>query len=164
MYSKTIKLKDNESLAKINQETGEVTVVGNRANNIPDGKSKLDYTNFSIINNEMLKVLLAECSSTEIKVILHLIYLSNFNNNSLQPLNDDTSTRELASIFGIDHKTVKKIFSNLKYLGVYLQLNITEVDGQKEYWILNPYISWKGKLKYDSLFETFRLTRIVKLL
>jgi len=164
MYSKTVKLKDNESLAKIDLETGELIELGNKVNNLPDGKSKLDYNNFSIINNEMLKVLLEECSTTEIKIILHMIYLSDFNSNSLKPLNDQTSNLELSKIFNINDKTVKTVFEKLKYLGVYLQLNITEIDGHKEYWILNPYISWKGKLKRDSLFLTFKNTRIVKLL
>ena len=79
-------------------------------------------------------------------------------------INDELSYRELGKIFNLDHKTIKGIFAKLKYLGVYLQLNITEVDGAKEYWVLNPYISWKGKLKSDSLFITFTNTRIVRLL
>lgn len=164
MYTQTIKLKDNELPAKINVETGEVKEVDHKKNNIPEGKSKLDYDNFSIINNDMLKVLFKECNSSEIKVVLHMIYLSEFNTNSLNPLNDETSHRELGKIFNLDHKTIKTIFTHLKELGVYLQLNITEVDGFKEYWILNPYISWKGKLKSDSLFLTFANTKIVRLL
>lgn len=164
MYTQTIKLKDNELPAKINVETGEVKDVDHKKNNIPEGKSKLNYDNFSIINNDMLKVLLEECSTTEIKIILHMIYMSNFNSNSLTPLNNETSNSELSRVFNINDKTVKTVFEKLKFLGVYLQLNITEIDGAKEYWVLNPYISWKGKLKSDSLFLTFKNTRIVKLM
>lgn len=163
-YKQTIELNNNESLAKVNNETGEVTTFQSNKRKLPEGKSKLDYDNFSIINNNMLKVLFKECSASEIKVILHMIYLSEFNSNSLNPLNNETSHRELGKIFDLDHKTIKTIFTSLKTLGVYLQLNITEVDGVKEYWVLNPYISWKGKLKSDSLFLIFANTKIVRLL
>lgn len=164
MYTREVKLKHDEIAASINIETGEIKELSRRPNNLPDGKSKLDYSNFSIINNEMLRVLFNECSALEIKVILHMVYMSEFATNSLKPLSDETSYRELSKIFNIDDKTVKNLLTRLKYLGVYLQLNITEVDGAKEYWVLNPYISWKGKLKSDSLFITFANTRIVKLL
>ena len=164
MYTTEVRLNHNEAPAKINMETGEILPINKRPNNIPEGKSKLDYNNFSIINNDMLRVLFDECNGSEIKVILHMVYMSEFGNNSLKPLNDELSYRELSRIFSIDDKTIKAILNKLKYLGVYLQLNITEVDGAKEYWVLNPYISWKGKLKSDSLFHTFANTRIVKLL
>lgn len=164
MYNKTITFSNNELSAKVNIQTGEIVTFQNNKRQLPEGKSKLDYDNFSIINNDMLKVLFKECNSSEIKVVLHMIYLSEFNTNSLNPLNDETSHRELGKIFNLDHKTIKTIFTHLKELGVYLQLNITEVDGFKEYWILNPYISWKGKLKSDSLFLTFANTKIVRLL
>lgn len=163
-YTQSVELNNNETLAKVNTETGEVTTFQSNKRKLPEGKSKLDYDNFSIINNNMLRVLFKECSSSEIKVILHMIYLSEFNTNSLNPLNNETSHRELGKIFDLDHKTIKTIFTHLKELGVYLQLNITEVDGVKEYWVLNPYISWKGKLKSDSLFLTFANTKIVRLL
>lgn len=164
MYKTELKLNHNEVPAKVNIETGEVLTINKRPNNLPEGKSKLDYNNFSIINNDMLRVLFDECNSNELKVILHMVYMSEFGNNSLKPLGDELSYRELSRIFNIDDKTIKTILTRLKYLGVYLQLNITEVDGAKEYWVLNPYISWKGKLKNDSLFITFANTRIVKLL
>lgn len=164
MYTTEVRLNHNEAPAKINMETGEILPINKRPNNIPEGKSKLDYNNFSIINNDMLRVLFDECNGSEIKVILHMVYMSEFGNNSLKPLNNELSYRELSRIFSIDDKTIKAILNKLKYLGVYLQLNITEVDGAKEYWVLNPYISWKGKLKSDSLFHTFANTRIVKLL
>lgn len=164
MYTTQVKLNHNEVPAKINMETGEVLTISKRPNNIPEDKSKLDYTNFSMINHDMLRVLIDECNGNELKVIIHMVYMSEFNTNSLRPLNDELSYRELGKIFNLDHKTIKGIFTKLKYLGVYLQLNITEVDGAKEYWVLNPYISWKGKLKSDSLFITFTNTRIVRLL
>lgn len=164
MYTTELKLNHNEVPAKINVETGEILTINKRPNNIPEGKSKLDYNNFSIINNDMLRVLFNECNGNELKVILHMVYMSEFATNSLKPLGDELSYRELGKIFTIDDKTIKTILNRLKYLGVYLQLNITEVDGAKEYWVLNPYISWKGKLKNDSLFHTFANTRIVKLL
>ena len=34
----------------------------------------------------------------------------------------------------------------------------------KEYWVLNPNISWKGRLKDDSIFKHFSNTDISKLI
>jgi hypothetical protein len=48
-------------------------------------------------------------------------------------------------------------------LGVYAHIRIHETE-ISEYWILNPYISWKGKLKSDSIFVQFANTKISKLL
>ena len=50
MYTREVKLKHDEIAASINIETGEIKELSRRPNNLPDGKSKLDCSNFSIIN------------------------------------------------------------------------------------------------------------------
>ena len=163
MYTQEIKLKHNEIAATIDVETGEVKPITKRVNNIPDGKSKLDYDNFSIINNNSIKELSSLLSNEELGIILKMIERADFNSNSLKPLSDETSIRCLGEYFNIGKNKVSAIFKKLFELGVYAHVRIHE-EKLSEYWILNPYISWKGRLKNDSIFIQFANTKVAKLL
>ena len=58
MYTREIKLKHNELPAKINRETGEITELSYSNNRtIPDGKSKLNYKEFGMVNMQVIKKL-----------------------------------------------------------------------------------------------------------
>ena len=164
MYSQTIKLKDNELPAKVNVETGEIKEVTNKKNNIPEGKSKLGYANFGMLNIELTSKLEKYFSNIEISVIFKMINRCEFNTNSLKPFNNETSVRILSQEFNIGVNQVNKVFKRLFQLGVYLQLSICENDEEIEYWVLNPNIFWKGRLKQDSIFDHFRNTDITRLL
>ena len=117
-----------------------------------------------MLNLEMTKKLEKYFSNLELAVIFKMVNRVEFNSNSLQPLNNDTSIRTLASEFNISVNSVPKLFKKLFELGVYAQLNISENSEAKQYWILNPYIFWRGRLKNDSCFEYFKNTDITKLL
>lgn len=163
-YIKELKLQDNEIPAKINQETGELIVIKQRPNNIPEGKSLLDYNKFGMLNIELSKKLEKFFSNTELSIIFKLINRCEFKTNSLKPFNDETSIRILAEEFNVSTTTVPKVFKKLFDMGVYLQIKISEDSQVNEYWVLNPYIFWRGKLKDDSLFLRFSNTDISKLL
>ena len=50
-YLSTIKLKHNQiPHTNLNLETGEISPIVIRPNNIPEGKSRLNYKEFAIIN------------------------------------------------------------------------------------------------------------------
>src|SRR5574343_46053 len=164
IYDKPIKLQHNEIPGKINQETGEVKLIEKRKNNIPEGTSKLEYQEFGILNLKTTKILEKHLSNLEFSVLLKMINRVEFNTNSLSPLNDDISIRQLAEVFNLSVNTVPKLFKKLFDLGVYMQLQISEDNESKQYWVLNPYIFWRGKLVKDSLFYTFKNTDISKLL
>lgn len=165
MYTREIKLKHNELPAKINRETGEITELSYSNNRtIPDGKSKLNYKEFGMVNMQVTKKLEQYLSHTEMSILFRLIDRCNFNSNSLQPLNDSTSIRTLAEEFNLSTHTVPKVFNKLFKMGVYMQLKISEDEETKEYWVLNPYIFWRGRIKNDSLFITFANTDVAKLL
>lgn len=159
-----IKLNDNESLAVINKETAEVKEIRNRVNNLPDGKSPLVYDSFSIFNTGGSAKLLPFFSNVELGVIMRMVIKSEYGTNSLRPFNDDSGVRDIAEGFGISKSSVLKVFNKLFHFGVYLQLKVSEVDGAKDYWVLNPNISWKGRLKQDSLFAHFANTLVTKII
>lgn len=163
MYKIELKLNHNEAPAKINKETGEVIVVGNKPNNLPEGKSKLDYNNFCILNTSASKELTLLFSNEELGVIFHMVLMADFNTNALKPLNNDLSIRCKADILNLPRRKVLAITDKLFRYGVYMSVKIFENDAN-EYWVLNPYLSWKGKLKNDSLFYMFSDCPISKLL
>jgi hypothetical protein len=163
MYNTTLKLKNNEIAAKVNAETGEVTTFETKPSNVPEGMSRLKYTDFSIVNNETTKKLAAILDNEEMGVIYYMISISDFNSNSLNPLSDELSLREKANILRISKDRVKRITDKLFRLGVYLSIRVYE-DQEKEYWVLNPNISWRGRLVKDSIFVHFQNCAITKLL
>ena len=163
MREVTIKLKDNELPAKVNTEDGDVEVIATKISTMPEGMSRLDYENFGMINLDMLPILHKYLTHTEISIVVSMIMRADYSSNSLAPLSNETSIRQLAEIFGISPTIVKKTFDKLFRLGVYLQIKVYE-EQLNEYWVLNPYIYWKGRLKSDSIFKHFANTDITKLL
>jgi hypothetical protein len=159
MYTTTIKLKDNQRAAWIDSETGETGLLENNYKTLSEGKSRLDYEDFGIINLKMLPVLRMLLTNTEIAVVVSMIEQAEYESNSLAPLSDETSIRQLAETFKISPTIVKKTFKNLYDIGVYGRLGIQD----SEYWILNPYIYWKGKFKTDSIFNHFKNATITKM-
>lgn len=164
MYTQQLNLKDNEIPAKINLETGELTEVKAKSSFIPDGYSRLNYKHFGMLNLDVTKKLENYFTNTELSVIFKMISRCDFNSNSLKPLNDDMSLRDLADEFGISKSSVPKVFSKLFSMGVYATFRITEDQEEQLYWILNPYIFWRGRLRNDAIFNHFNKTDIAKLL
>lgn len=162
MYNVKISLKDNEVAAKMDAVTGEVSVI-KKTNNLPKDKSILNYTNFSIVNNDAIRVLSQFMTNEEMGIIYKMINKADFNTNSLKPFSDDSSVRMLADEFNIGKNKVISIFKKLFEFGVYAHIMICE-EQYSQYWILNPYISWRGKLKNDSIFIQFSNTKLAKLI
>lgn len=160
-YEETIKLKHDELPAKVNAQTGEVKVIERPKNNIPKGKTLFKQTDFAKVNTKTIKFLFDKCSKLEIAIILQMVGMADFNTNSLKPLSDEMSVRDLSKEFNISKNTVTQTFTNLFKLGVYAQFKISKGD-IKEYWILNPYVSFKGKLIEDALVANFKDTEIEK--
>ena len=101
MYTTTIKLKDNQKPSWIDTETGETGVIENNYKSLPEGKSRLDYEDFGIINLKMLPVLRMLLTNTEIAIVIAMIEKAEYESNSLAPLSDETSIRQLAETFQI---------------------------------------------------------------
>lgn len=160
-----IGLKSEEQLVKLNQVTGEITEVKPTINNIPEDKSLHKMDKFFKMNVTLINKLKHSGLLTieEIGVITYMSTISEWNTNSLKPINNDTSLRMLAEFFGINKNRVKKVLEKLFKLGVYMQIKIHKED-VIDYWVLNPNISWKGTLATDSIFEHFKGTAINALL
>lgn len=169
MYKKEIKLEDNEIPAIINKETGEIKALEPRPNNFPEGKGKFkEYEKYHITNDRFNKVMLAGnfLSYEEVGIISYMSSIAEINTNSLYPLSNDSSTYQLQEWFNVDRKKIKKILDKFFRLGVFLEITYYSASQEREltYWVLNPNISWKGRLRDDSIFTHFKDTLVTKLL
>ena len=164
-YTRLISLNNNELLAIINIETGEIHIENTNKRNLKEEKSKLDYEDFSIVNNKAIKKIIEFdlLENDEIGILYHMISLTEFNTNSLKLLNNHTTNIELCEQFKIGKNRISKVFGKLYKLGIFLSYRVYENEN-KEYWVLNLNISWRGRIKNDILFEFFKNTLISKLL
>jgi hypothetical protein len=161
-YTQSVELKNNETLAKVNTETGEVTTVKKRVSNIPEGKEifepegifRKDYT-------KSWKYLKSNLTAFEFSVAFELALLAKANTNSLEPLSDSTTVNQLVEKFNISRNKVKPLFNKLFKLGVYAKFEVYDVTKPyTKYWILNPYLSFSGKLINSDIARLFSGTKI----
>lgn len=164
MYTRNLKLKDFEVPAKINKETGEITEVRNVFNAIGESKQVFgDKTLFRKTFEDVDKFLITNLSDTEYKVVMMMALMAAPSTNSLEPLDDTTSMRALEKHFNVDRRRIVKVLNKLFSLGVYAKFKIAEVNNPyKNYWILNPYISFKGKIIDSDIVKLFQNTVIAK--
>lgn len=162
MRTEEIKLNDNERPAKINIETGEIQEVKQKANNIPEGKEVFEPNGiFLKTYTKSWKFLKSELTPFEFNVAFQLAIMAKANTNSLEPLNDDTTINQLAEIFGISRNKVTPILTKLYKLGVYAKFEAYKPHiPYTKYWILNPYLSFAGKLISSDIARLFNGTII----
>lgn len=163
VYRKTISLNHHEIPAKIDLKSGEVTPVLPLKNNMPEGKDTMGKKEIGWRKSfdgswDFLEEVL---NSNELRVAGMLSRKAQMNTNCIIPFNHDTSIINLAEEFKLDHRKTKQLFKKLFDLGVYGQFSVAEVDKEyTKYWILNPYLAFKGKLIDSDIKHLFRNTRL----
>ena len=161
-YRVNVSLQQNEVAAKINKETGEIKEVRTGYNNIPDDREifepqalfKKDYT-------QSWKYLFNNLSALEFKAAYSLALMAKANTNSLEPLSDETTYQELSKILKVGKNKVDKVLKRLFEIGVYGRFEV--YDKNKPYtkfWLLNPYLSFDGKLIRSDIANLFKGTEI----
>ena len=164
MYTRSLKLKDNEIPAKINMETGEIKEVRNIFNSIPEGKELwLKNEKFTKMFTYSWKFLVGNLKSDELKVLIVMSLMAQSGTNSMPPLNEDVPMMQMEEYFGVDRRKLPKIFKTLFEIGVFARFEVAnEEELYKTYWILNPYISFKGRLISSDITRLFYGTKIEK--
>lgn len=162
MREVTIRLQDDEIPAKVNKRTSEITEVNSRPNNIPDGKEVFEAGGiFLKTYTKSWRFLQSKLTPFEFKVAFQLAMMAKANTNSLEPLNDDTTVNQLADILNVSRNKVTPILNKLFKLGVYAKFEVVKPDvPYTKYWILNPYLSFSGKLIYSDIADLFKGTTI----
>ena len=162
-YKKTIELDDNELPAAVNAETGELRVIKKRTNNIPEGKITFgkEETNWKKTFSDSWYFLKEKLTDLEIRITVELCLMAKMNNNSLEPLNDETTQLEIADIFKLDRRRAKIVFKKLYDLGVYARFEVAKENiSYTKFWILNPYLSFGGSLIDSDIAELFKGTKL----
>lgn len=162
-YIQKIELKHNEIPAKINLETGEVTGITNKKNpNVQlikfafGGLFKKDF-------NNSWKFLLRELTPLEISAVNYLCSLAQMNTGSLEPLNDDTTLKELTIHLNVSINRVRVVLNKLFLYGVYGRFEVYNPDKPySKYWIINPFLSFAGDLIDQEIVNLFKNTYIAK--
>jgi hypothetical protein len=163
-YETSIRLKHNESPAAIDLGTGGVRPLTPRPNNIPQNKEvfepqgifKKDYTNSWRFLDKHLTPL-------EYKAAHTLAMMAKANTNSLEPLNDETTLKELMEILNVSINKVKPILQKLFDFGVYGKFQVKEAHiPYTKYWVFNPYLSFSGKIIGSDISNLFRNTHCAK--
>ncbi len=165
-YEELIKFNHNEIPAKVNIETGELIELNPRKNNIPNNRQVfLPNENFDKVYYashyvwEELELLL---SDLELRVARKLVSYGSMNNNSLKPLSNDVTLKNLALEFNIGKNRVKPIFNKLFNLGFYANIDVKDerYPDLNKFWVLNPYLTFSGKTIHIGIISIFEHTPI----
>lgn len=168
-YEQTFRLKHNESPAKINRETGEVLELKKphqayRKRDEEDDRivfeSKAMFTKtYTMAWTYLNRVL----EPHEYKAAHRLALKAKAYTNSLEPLNDETVITVLVEELGISKNRVKVVLKKLFELGVYGKFEVANPNKEyTKFWILNPYLSFNGKVISQSITNLFKDTTIAK--
>ena len=162
MYTRSVKLNDEEALFKLNKETGELVELTTVLNSFPDNMEVwLPNSSFHKTFDAAWKYLTKALTSDELKVVTIMSMLAAPNTNSLSPLNEESSLMNLSSFFGINKNRIRKLLDHLFEIGVFARFEVSKVESPyTKYWILNPYISFKGKLANSDVAKLFHGTRV----
>lgn len=164
-----IVLKENEMPAKVDTGTGEIIVLDNvKTEKIKENPIiKFSYgAAFNKVYFGAIECLLKRLSAIELKIVLVMANNTEFGSNSLNPLNDKVSNRQLAEYFDISRNLVGKSMLKILDLGIYANLKYYHNKrGKVQEWIFNPFIAFNGKFISESVknyFETVKITQIIK--
>ena len=162
-YTQEVPLAHNETAAAINMETGEIRPISKRPNNIPAGKSAwgIEEKGWRKSFDYSWDFLEEVLTDLELRVVLKLARMAKLNTNSLEPLSDETTQVEISAYFKIDHRNSKKLFTKLHQLGVFGKFDVVKENlAYTKYWVLNPYLSFGGKLIDTDIAKLFEGTAL----
>jgi hypothetical protein len=162
-YKQEFNLPHNCSPAMINKETGLTTEISVKPNNIPEGKSTwgIEEKGWRKSFDYSWDFLEEVLTDLELRVVLKLARMAKLNTNSLEPLSDEITQVEISAYFKIDHRNSKKLFTKLHQLGVFGKFDVVKENfAYTKYWVLNPYLSFGGKLIDTDIAKLFEGTAL----
>lgn len=166
-FDKTLLLEHDETPVILNSRTGEVKEIQksyNRTAGNPDVCYHKKKDQFKKVYQDALTYLSNRCSAEEMGVIMKMIELIKFETNSMPPLDNERSVRELSTLFKINRRRVMSVLENLRQLGVYYTYNIVELEkngrSDNKYWKLNPDIAFNGRKINKGILKDFEKTEL----
>lgn len=167
--SETVSLNSNEQVAILNTETGELTTLSSKSKRgRPKGTLKkegkevwLPEATFVKHYPQSWKWLREHTTDNEFKAAYALAQLAKAYTNSLEPLNDATIIPDLVAATGVSKNLINVTLHKLWKLGVYAKFEVYDPSKPyTKYWILNPYLSFNGKLIDSGIAKLFSGTYV----
>lgn len=162
-YNVTIGLDHDEVAAKVNSDSGEVTII--KRGRVPDGMELVTIGKFSRQHTDAWIYLEKKLSTLEFAVANRMALMAGAYTNSLKPLSDESTICELTYKLGIGKNKVISVTKKLFDMGVFAKFDVKEVDVEyKKYWIFNPYLSFNGRFMDMSMKNLFKNTLPAKVM
>jgi len=159
MREKTVKLHDDEIAAKINLRTGELIEMPEHKDNkihtwLPNAKFVKHYKTFDSTVSELMSR--GVWKPLHSQIVLRMMARCKPNTNSLEPLSEKMSMRELGREFGLNYESVPKVLYELFSMGIYGKWDVADMDLYfKQFWVLNPYVATWGHGLHDDTKTKF---------
>lgn len=100
---------------------------------------------FQMTFTKAWKLLETQTSKKEFEVAVKLSLMAKAFTNSLEPLSQDSTTRELAEQFKCCATDISKVFKRLFELGVIGKFETgNKFNRIERYYVFNPYLSFNG--------------------
>jgi len=119
----------------------------------PEGYTSIVSTGYVYTNNNVMRFLLKSLTPIEFRAAMSLSHLSG-KENVISGLNNRSTLNDYMRAFDVSINKVKPILSKLKDVGVY------ETIGNAL--ILNPYLSFAGRLIESDVAELFKNTHCAR--
>ena len=163
-YTLTFGVNHNEEVSVTDKETGEIRYPKKRQNNIPEGKRwNMDGAIFVKSYKKSWQYFKDKVSPIEFKAAYSLSLMAHKNTNSLQPLNSETTLRELEDVLCVSKNKVKEVMDALFEYGVFGEFKVKdESKPYTQYYIFNPYLSFDGRLIDNDIAKLFQGTKIAQ--
>lgn len=164
MYKVETILNDNEVLHKVNKETGEAKEIKTTKQG---NKDVIKINEEEIFTKDFRKawtLLRSQTTDLEYRVAHHMSLTTSMITNSLEPLSDDMTLRDLAAYFEVSLGKIKSVLDKLFRLGVYGKFECYDAEFKHtKYWVFNPYLGMNGKAVHKITNNLFSNTVYAKL-
>lgn len=168
MYTKEVKLNHNEGIILFNKESGEpIREIPTTSKKTNPHVSLFDNGKFIKHHTQSWKLLETQTTNFEYAIATKMSNKIKMITNSLEPLSDETTVRELSEEFNISIGKVKLVFDKLFKLSVYAKFEVSEYKDEEfrhmKYWVFNPFLSCNGVAIDDRSKGLFSNTTFAKL-
>jgi len=164
-YNQTSSYNHDEVPARKNIKTGKFQELKKKPNNIPEGKEFFEPKGFNWRKkfDQSWEFLDEVLTDLELRVVGKMCRMAEENTNSLKPLNDEYSINEIAKELNIGRNKVSPMFKKFFELGIYAKFEAFKPDiPYTKWWVLNPYLEFKGKIIDSDIARLFEGTVLHK--
>lgn len=161
MRYEKVPLDRDEKPAKINMDTGEISLYEKRqGGNFNNTKLFIDKP-FQRVYIEEWNKLDKQLSTREFMFTTRLSRIAQPFTNSLKPYGPKSTTLELAEAFQTDRRYINAIIKKLIKLNVIAVYKANDIESAIEKhldgcWIFNPYLSFNGSVINKNILNLFK--------